>query len=362
MNTTIIYSKRLRDYDFGEGHPFRSNRYDAFLSLYKAKLGDSGTLALQENQELATDEELRLWHTQEYIEAMKALCTGLHVPHLFKFLSGDNVNPLTGGIPLGMEEAARAIVKNSILAVDTVLSGTSKKAVSLGGGMHHAKAGYGEGFCMYNDVVVAVKYALQEHLVERILILDTDAHAGNGTCEAFYAEPRVLFIDLHQRGIYPGTGSLHEMGEGQGKGFTINLPLASGTGDEGYRLIFEEIIAPVAAEFQPELIIRYGGSDPHYLDNLTSLGLTLRGFGMIGERVRQLSKTLCQEKAVDLICSGYNLDVLAAAWLTLVASLGGEAIHLEEVHPEMPAEKTAETTQLIQEARDALCPLWASLR
>jgi len=236
------------------------------------------------------------------------------------------------------------------------------KAVSIGGGLHHAKAGYGEGFCIYNDVVIASKYAIKEYGVERILILDTDAHAGNGTCEAFYADPRVLFIDLHQKGIYPGTGWVEEIGEGKGKGFTLNVPLESGTGDSAYENIFDEIISPLAREFQPRLIIRNGGSDPHFADSLTGLGLTLAGFRMIGSKVRQLGAELCDGRSVDLICSGYNSDVLPKAWISLIAGLSGIEIELDEPFPGAGNPKTAEIGNVIDAVRKNLKPYWKCMR
>jgi len=362
MKTTVIYSNKLQKYDFGQGHPFRSDRFNLFLRLFRKKLGNNESFALEENENLATDEELGIWHTDEYIQAMRAASAGIDLPHLSRFASGDNLNPLTGLIPPGVEEGARAAVKNSIMAIDTIAQGTSEKAVSIGGGLHHAKAGYGEGFCIYNDVAIAARYAMKQYGISRVLVLDTDAHAGNGSCAAFYADPRVLFIDLHQAGIYPGTGAADEIGEGKAKGFTINLPLVAGTGDAAYRLIFDEVIFPVAAQFQPELIIRYGGSDPHYQDSLTQLGLTLAGFKMIGEKVRQLSETVCGGKSADLICSGYNLDVLPKAWICLLAALGGAEIEFEQEYPRRESEKVEETRKLIEQVQGNLRPFWKSMR
>jgi len=266
MKTAIIYSDELRNYDFRPGHPFRSNRFDAFLKLYKEKLGQNENFELVKNNELATDEELQLWHTPDYIQAMKAASSGITIPNLYRFISQDNLNPITGEFPKDIEKVARIIVKNSALALDLVQKEKSEKAVNIGGGLHHAKSNYGEGFCVYNDVVIAARYAMEKYNLERILILDTDAHAGNGTCEAFYSDPRVLFIDLHQVGIYPGTGFAQEIGDGKGRGFTVNLPLAAGTSDKSYELIFDEIILPLAEEYKPEIVVDFGYKDYIYVD------------------------------------------------------------------------------------------------
>jgi acetoin utilization protein AcuC len=358
MKTSIIYSKELKNYDFGPGHPFRSDRFESFLKLYEQTLACDPNFQLIENNQLATDQQLQLWHSREYIQAIKAASAGIELPELFRFVSHDNINPLTMSFPAGIEQAARAIVKNSMLAVDYVQQGKSKKAVSLGGGLHHAMAGYGEGFCVYNDVVIAVRYAIQEYNLKRVLVLDTDAHAGNGTCAAFYSDPQVLFIDLHQRGIYPGTGSTEEIGEGAGRGFTVNMALEDGTGDRAYELIFDELIGPLALEFKPEMIVRYGGCDPHFSDSITGLGLTLQGLRMIAGKVNLLSSELCEGRSVDLICSGYNPSVLAKAWLTLVATLGGSELRFEERPPRLRSPDDAQIQTLIASVKKNLRPYW----
>ena len=362
MKTAIVYSDELKGYDFGPGHPFRSDRFDSFLKLYKERLGGNKDFQLVRNDELALDRELELWHTKDYIKAVEAASAGIVTPSLSAFISGDNTNPLSGEFPRGIEKAARAVVKNSILALDLVEQGKSEKALSVGGGLHHAKANYGEGFCLYNDVVIAARYALKEYNVERILVLDTDAHAGNGTSEAFYTDPQVLFIDLHQRGIYPGTGFIEEIGEGKGRGFTVNLPLVSGSGDKSYELIFEQIILPLAEEYKPEIIIRNGGSDPHPRDGITSLGLSLSGFKMIGKKVSQLSE-LCENKSVDLICSGYDPDVLSKAWLSLLAGLTGVEIDFAGEAAEIEDDRLLEgTTDLVEKVKENLGPYWKSMK
>ncbi len=358
MKTTIIYSKKLKNYDFGEGHSFRSDRFEKFLELFKEKFGKNESFELSENITLATDEELKLWHDEDYIEAMKEASQGKDVSGLFRFTSQDNINPITGKFPSGIEEGARAVVKNSILATDYIQQRETEKAVSIGGGLHHAMSGYGEGFCIYNDVVIAVKHAIKKYKLERVLILDTDAHAGNGTCKAFYSNPDVLFIDLHQRGIYPGTGFTDEIGQGKGKGFTVNLPLVAGTGDRAYELIFDKIVFPIAEEFKPQLIVRYGGSDPHFADSLTGLGLTLDGFKMIGEKVKELSDNLCKGRSVDLICSGYDPNILAKVWLTFIASLSGVTLDFEEIHPNITNMRFRETKELIEKVKNNLKPYW----
>jgi acetoin utilization protein AcuC len=238
--------------------------------------------------------------------------------------------------------------------------------VVLGGGLHHAKASYGEGFCIYNDVAFCARYLRQVHGLDRVLVLDTDAHAGNGTAEYFYDDPSVLLIDLHQdpRTLYPGTGFAHQIGAGDGMGFTINVPMPPFSGDEAYRLVFEEIIRPVVNEFDPQVIIRNGGSDPHAGDELTNLGLQVKGFRMIGEQVREMSE-VCDGKEVDLIASGYTRQILPPAWLALICGLTGIDIEIEE--PETitgwpGARFSVDINPVIRTVKDHLGEYWQCLR
>ncbi len=357
MKTALIYSDKLKKYDFGAGHPFRSGRFESFFKLYEEKLGKNRNFELIKNEKAATDEELELWHSKDYIKAIKSLSAGLTVPALYRYISQDNVNPITGKFPEGIEEAARTIVRNSILCFDYVQQGKDRKAVSIGGGLHHAKANYGEGFCIYNDVVVSVKYAIEKYNLNRVLVVDTDAHAGNGTSEAFCCSPKVLFIDLHQKGIYPGTGFIDEIGSGEGKGFNVNFPLAAGTSDMAYELIFDEVILPLVEAYRPEIIVRYGGSDPYPGDNITELGLTLDGFKMVARKVREMS-AICDGKSVDMICSGYKPAALSKVWLTLIASLSGVEINLEDEISVDRYEMLGETRNLIKRVKENLKPYW----
>jgi acetoin utilization protein AcuC len=233
-----------------------------------------------------------------------------------------------------VEEAARLVIGQAKLAADLVQTGKFQKAISIGGGLHHAKSAAGEGFCLYNDVAFTAIYLMERYHLKRIMILDTDAHAGNGTADYFYSDPRVLFVDIHQDPgtIYPGSGFASEIGSGEGLGRTVNVPLPVNAGNDSYKYVFEEIVEPLAKEFQPEIIIRNGGSDPHFNDGLTSLGLTVAGFKMIGEKVRLISD-ICGGKVIDLLASGYHRGVLPYAWMALIAGLADFNVPIEEPSP-----------------------------
>lgn len=368
MTIGILYQEGVKQYDFGWGHPFRGDRFEAFVPFLKEHLAE-GEHYRMIAAEPATDDDLLLICARDYIDFTSAYYRAANLGKnysgpLFRYHSGDNV---PSSEPGKLEEAARLIVGQAKTAADLVKSGQLTKAVSLGGGLHHAKPSYGEGFCLYNDVAFCAKYLMEKHGLERVLVLDTDAHAGNGTCEFFYDDPRVLFIDIHQnpRTVYPGTGFAHQIGHGKGVGFTVNIPMPVGAGDQSYQLAFEAIVEPVTDEFKPQIIIRNGGSDPHFLDQLTNLGVTVAGFRMIGQRVRNMA-TVCDGKVIDLLTSGYNLDVLPYAWLALICGLADWEIPIKEPYPRQARhmEETAVgvTETVIAEVKSHLSPYWACLR
>ncbi|MBI2979885.1 MAG: hypothetical protein HYY41_03555 [Chloroflexi bacterium] len=364
----ILCRLELKEYDFGPGHSFRGDRYEVFRQFLQENLPvDDNYRILAAGP--ATDKDLLLICEKEYVDFTKgfyqAANLGLSYPgQFFRFHSGDN-QPL--GRPGKLEEAARLIVGQAKKACDLVQEGEFKKVVSIGGGLHHAKPAYGEGFCLYNDVAFCGLYLLQKYNLDRILILDTDAHAGNGTSEYFYHEPRVLFIDLHQdpRTLYPGTGFANQIGSGNGRGFNINIPMPPYAGDDSYRLAFETIVEPVVKEFKPQIIIRNGGTDPHFADGLTNLGLPVSGFRMIGEKVRQMAE-ICDGRTIDLIASGYNEKVLPYGWLALICGLAG--IELEIAEPEPIPQKLGtdsslpETEKVVEEVKRQLRDYWSCLR
>ena len=253
------------------------------------------------------------------------------------------------------------------MACNLVQGGKFKKVVSIGGGLHHAKRSSGEGFCLYNDVAFCAVYLMREYKLDRIAIIDTDAHAGNGTSEYFYDDPRVLFIDMHQdpMTLYPGTGFANQIGAGEAKGFTVNVPLPADAGYDSYQLAFDSLVEPITREFRPQIIVRNGGSDPYFNDGLTNLGLPVKGFRMIGERVREMAR-ICEDKVIDLIASGYNMRVLPYAWLALISGLAGIEVEIEEPEPVPPRLRAGlafgETEKIVEEVRHNLREYWACLR
>lgn len=196
-------------------------------------------------------------------------------------------------------------------AIDQVASGEASNAFALvrppG---HHARPNAPMGFCLFNTVAVAARYAQRQHGYQRILILDWDLHHGNGTQEIFEEDPTVFFISLHEHPLYPGTGCAAERGRGAGEGFTMNLPMAPGSSDAEYRSAFEEKVLPAADAFQPDLVLISAGFDAHRDDPLGNLMLSEEGFAEMTTGILRVAERHCRGKIVSILEGGYNIDAL----------------------------------------------------
>ncbi|MEM3578689.1 MAG: histone deacetylase, partial [Candidatus Bathyarchaeia archaeon] len=241
------------------------------------------------------------------------------------------------------------------------------RAISLGGGFHHAGKDYGGGFCLFNDIAVLIEYLRAEKGVRKFLVLDHDVHAGNGTSDIYYRDPTVLFISVHQdpRTLYPGTGFTWQVGEGEGKGYNVNVPLPPGTGDTSYLYALKEIFVPLAEEFKPEIIIANGGSDPHFADMLGDLSLTVKGFFAVSSLIRETASKVCGGRLVMLIGSGYNPKVLHLCWYALAAgAVGLQEFDLKEPYPPPvePPFVRKKVKGVVEELKDLLKQKWTCFR
>jgi acetoin utilization protein AcuC len=335
-STAILYRDELKEYDFGTGHPFRGARYASFIKFLKTLMPAEQYYTILPAEPASLTDLLKICDrdyidfNSEYYQAANAGWTAYY-ENFSRYQSPDN-RPV--GVPGELEKAARLIIGQAKMACDLVQNDKYKKAVSIGGGMHHARRRFGEGFCIYNDVAFAALYLIEKYNLERVLVLDTDAHAGNGTADYVRTSPKILFIDIHQNPhtIYPGTGFASDIGTDSRAGLNVNIPLPLHAGDASYEMAFDEIILPMTQEYRPQIIIRNGGSDPHFDDGLTNLGMTIAGFRMMGDKVREMTE-ICQGKQVDLIASGYNERVLPYGWLSLLSGIADFPITVDEPVP-----------------------------
>ncbi len=294
-----------------EGHPENYRRLDKTWSLLQAD-GILQQLIEVPSSPAPLDAILRV-HTVRYVEALQKLSArgGGHV-------DGDTyVNP-------DSYQAALLAAGGLLNLTDVVLQGQADNGFALirppG---HHARPQVGMGFCLFANVAIAARWAQDHHGIGRILIVDFDVHHGNGTQDAFYDDPTVLFFSTHQYPYYPGTGAADEVGVELGHGATLNVPLPTLVGDQGYLEIFRRILAPAAREFRPELIILSAGYDAHWLDPLASMNLSITGYTKLVEAVMALADELCGGKLVCALEGGYHLDVLAHSVLSTLRVLSG---------------------------------------
>jgi acetoin utilization protein AcuC len=348
MRAAILYSEKIREYDLG--HVLTGERYGSFMCLFREKLGSNPVFEIVE-PDYATEADLKLVHTEEYIRRVERC---------------ESRDPHDTPLSPAVVRAAKLMAGAGKLAGELVQSARFTKAIVIGGGVQHASRNYERGFGIFSDVGICAENLMRNYGLERILILDADAHAGDGIYGIFACNPRVLFISIHQdpRTLYPGPGYRNPVGEGEGKGYSVNVPLLPGTGDRAYEYVLNSVFIPLAEEFHPEVIIMVDGSDTHYSDRITQMGLTLKGIYMIADRVRQIADRVCQGKVVSFAGSGYDPDgiLFPLGWLASLCGLMGIELDLEEPYP-VPAGHTKdypalETKGIVQAVKAKLAPYW----
>lgn len=252
----------------------------------------------------ATPEDLERVHAPAYLQGVRTREDG-------------RVDPET---PLHPEtwDIATLAVGAAVLAAESCLEGGATLAIVRPPG-HHAGPDYGGGFCFLNNVAVAAARLVSSG--HRVAVLDYDAHHGNGTCDIFYGVPEVLYVSVHETGIFPGTGPADAVGEGEGRGFTVNIPLRSRCGDATYALARDRLIDPIVRAFQPGAILVSLGVDAHYLDPLTSLTLSSPGYQAMADHAIGLARDLCGGRIAFCLEGGYHLGALAEVVAGVAASL-----------------------------------------
>ena len=250
-------------------------------------------------------------------------------------------------------DAALYAAGGVIKATEAVMNGEVGSAFALvrppG---HHATPQRAMGFCLFNNVAIAAKYALAGYGLERILIIDFDVHHGNGTQEAFYDNPQVLYVSTHLYPFYPGTGNIDETGGGEAKGTTLNIPLPSSCGDAEYEQVFAQIIMPAAKRFKPQLILVSAGYDPHWTDELALMQVSVSGFARMVKIIKELADKLCNGRLVFSLEGGYNLAALAASVKATFDVLLGETDIEDRLGPPPHRIAVPDLTQLIKAIKE----------
>jgi acetoin utilization deacetylase AcuC-like enzyme len=290
----LAYSPSFLAHDTGAGHPERPARLSAIVDALHA----SGTWSQLELWEPSPVEEatLELVHSRALVASIRGLIAG----------GGGQIDPDTHASAVSWEPAVRS-VGAVVEAVDRVSRGELDSAFCLTRPPgHHATPTRAMGFCLFNNVAIAAAWLLNAGLAERVAILDFDVHHGNGTQDAFYSDPRVLYVSTHQYPLYPGTGHWRE----RGVGTTVNISLPPGSGDEVFARALERIVQPVVRRFGPDFLLVSLGFDAFWDDPLASLRLSVAGYSMLLQAARDLAAELCAGRIVVALDGGYDLRAL----------------------------------------------------
>jgi len=339
MTVGFIYDQVYLEHDT-DNHVENARRLSTTISfIEESELKDKLVFLSPRS---ATVDELSLVHAREYISKIENICRR----------GGGLLDPDTIASP-GSYNAAIHAAGGVITAVDAVMN----KEVNTAFAMvrppgHHATCWQAMGFCLFNNIAVAAKYALANFDINRVLIVDFDVHHGNGTQDAFYADPNVLYFSTHQYPLYPGTGSINETGTREGAGFTVNVPLIAGWGDEEYQAAFEDILAPVARRFEPQFILVSAGYDAHWADNISSMQVSVPGFARMVEIIKILADTLCQGNLVFTLEGGYHYNALASSIAATLNMLLGNTEVDDPLGKQQTKQRSQNVDDLIETIKD----------
>lgn len=321
MSTAFVYAP-------AQGHTLAHHPENARrLAGILPRLEEEGLLAelTRLEPQPAGDDQIERVHTPAYRNYVQALSAR----------GGGHLNPDTY-LTSASYDLALLAAGGCLAVVDAVADGRAANGLALvrppG---HHAFAGRGEGFCLFNNIAIAARHAQVVHGWERLLIFDFDVHHGNGTQDIFYADEAVLFISLHMQGafFYPGSGRKAETGIGAGRGTTINIPFPPGVGDTGYGKAMAGLVEPAVRRFRPELILVSAGFDAHWQDPLAAAELSLTGYQEMVRRLLALAEELCGGHIVFVLEGGYFLPALEMGIVNLVNALTGRAAFHDPLGP-----------------------------
>ncbi len=348
-DSVFVFSNEQLSYRFSDSHPFNHLRlqltYDLLNELQAIKPGQILP------PRMATEEEIALIHDEAFIEAVKSAGKGqLNEAVAANYGLGTDDTPIFPH----MHEAASLLVGGTLTAVDAVMEGRANHALHLGGGLHHGFKGKASGFCIYNDSSIAIEY-MKKKYGARVLYVDTDAHHGDGVQWAFYDDPDVCTLSIHETGryLFPGTGQVHEKGSGNGYGFSINVPVDAFTEDESFLEVYKSAFREVTAFFKPDVIITQNGADAHHFDPLTHLCSTIQTFKEIPKLAHELAHNYCEGRWIAVGGGGYDIwRVVPRAWSYIWLTMTGQVDSLPPTIPENWIRKWA------SQAEEELPYLW----
>ncbi len=289
----------------GPQHPMKPERLRRTFELLEAYNAFAAPHVRLVTPRPATDDELALFHTRDYIDKVRALSAGSQTVAASRYGFGPGDNPVFAG----MYESEGLKVGSAMVAAEMLVNGACQVAFSFSGGLHHGGPDFASGFCVFNDAAVVIHWLLQQGL--RVAYVDIDVHHGDGVQDAFYETDRVLTISLHQDGrtLFPGTGFVADTGIGAGQGYSVNVPLPPYTDDDSYLWAFHQIVPPLLGRFKADILVTQLGVDTHYKDPLAQVAMTTRGQTALFEALRQLAP-----RWLALGGGGYDISVVPRSW------------------------------------------------
>ncbi len=306
---SVIYHPAYRDYSFGEDHPFSPVRGDMMLDLLHA-LGHSVSTI---KPKPATREEILSVHADRYVSRVEALSAGHEVADCGDYGLGTPDNPAFQG----MDEAARWHVGGTLHGARLICEQGEQRVLQLGGGLHHAHRGFASGFCIYNDLAIAIGYLTRQGL--QVAYLDIDVHHADGVQQIVYEDMRVMTVSLHESGryLFPGTGEIHELGSGQGRGLKLNIPMEPFTEGDSYFEAFEQVVPKALRQIKPGVLVVQAGADAHYDDPLADLMLTTRDYEKLFRRILEFADEFTSGKVLFTLGGGYSFFATPRIWAML---------------------------------------------
>jgi acetoin utilization protein AcuC len=323
MQAALIWDPHFTAYRFRPDHPFNPKRLELAVSLIEA-LGLIGPEYPMLAPRAATDEELLRVHSPEYVEAVKRLSQpGASPVGAERWGLGTDDTPVFPG----MHEVTALVCGGTLRAAELVMEGETRHAFNIAGGLHHAHRSQASGFCIYNDLAVAIAW-IRERYGARVLYIDYDAHHGDGVQGIFYSDPEVLTLSIHESGryLFPGTGFVDELGEGEGYGYSLNLPLEPFTEDGSWLALYQKLLPEVAEAFRPDVIVLQNGCDAHTHDPITHLRATTRLYEETVRITLEVAEKHCGGRVIATGGGGYAIwRVVPRAWTLVWAGLSGQA-------------------------------------
>ncbi len=348
--TALVFSPIYYQHKTGKGHPESPQRLHAIIQeLRKSNIINHPNITLV-NPDKASLQDIELIHGIEYIKLVEAVSK-----------SGGGLLDLQDTIvsPESYQVALHA-AGGAIKVVELVMNKKADNAFALvrppG---HHAGRFRALGFCLFNNVAIAAAHLLAKFKLKRILILDIDAHHGNGTQEAFYETDKVLYISLHEDPTsFPGTGFINETGKDEGQGFNVNVPLPFHASDKPYLSAMNEIVTPIAQEYKPQFILVSAGFDTHYSDPVGNLSLSSTAIQQIHQNIARLATQLCQGKLVSVLEGGYNRRFIGKLAASAIATIGRIPYTAPDKVPPTNAKTALQATRVIKEVKNAQKAFW----